>query len=367
MNEGKGERNPLKIMNETGSAVQKDHRKNQVKQEAATPSEEDISALTSRLLTAANNLGGRGAYPGRSEAEDRLFSDFLSIYREWIILEHAMPGSRDERTERAQLALHVMASAATLGEALELLVRFTGLLQGNRGLTSVEEVGDRVKLNFHYPTRPGPAGEISCLWPLCLTLCELEFLAGGILKGVSAKLPHASSLPPHVAGFLFDRPLVHGTGNLSLILPREHMRRPVIVKGEDIAAFFRSLLPNAFGERAELTQMGAIVSTLIRNERRRSTETRIDLDRVSALLGCSRATVRRRLAAEKTSFRRVKDEALDQLAKSWLEDSNRSIESIAEDLGYSDCFAFRRAFRRSNGCSPTEYRRKELEADAAAT
>lgn len=269
-----------------------------------------------------------------------------------------MPGSPTERTERSRLTLHVMASAATIEGALKLLVRFNPLLQGNRGLIAIEENGDTVSLIFHQPDRSGAAHEIGCVWPLCLTLCELEFLAGGTLKGVTGHLPRASSLPQHVTRLLFDRPLTYETGELALHMPKEHLRRAVVARGDDITKFFRSLLPNALGDRPELTQMAAIVSGLIQSERRRSPEAKIDLDRIAELLGCSAATVRRRLSSENASFRKVKDETIDQLAKFWLEDRSRSIEGIAEDLGYSDCFAFRRAFRRSNGCSPTEYRRK---------
>jgi len=46
------------------------------------------------------------------------------------------------------------------------------------------------------------------------------------------------------------------------------------------------------------------------------------------------------------------------LAKRWLAERRLPIGEIAERLGYSDEFAFRRSFRSHNGYSPSAYRRR---------
>lgn len=40
----------------------------------------------------------------------------------------------------------------------------------------------------------------------------------------------------------------------------------------------------------------------------------------------------------------------------YLRETDYSVEAIAEELGYRDTANFRRAFRKSEGCSPIEYR-----------
>lgn len=89
----------------------------------------------------------------------------------------------------------------------------------------------------------------------------------------------------------------------------------------------------------------------------RTSETPLpDLSEVAFGLNVSARTLNRRLKAESTSFRRLKSQALASRAKLYLRETTQSVEAIAETLGYQDTANFRRAFRRSAGCTPTEYR-----------
>jgi AraC-like DNA-binding protein len=81
-----------------------------------------------------------------------------------------------------------------------------------------------------------------------------------------------------------------------------------------------------------------------------------DLADVAFSLNVSQRTLNRRLQAEKTSFRQLKSQALARWAKQYLRETDYSVEAIAEELGYRDTANFRRAFRKSEGCSPVEYR-----------
>ncbi len=82
-----------------------------------------------------------------------------------------------------------------------------------------------------------------------------------------------------------------------------------------------------------------------------------DLSDVAIGLNVSQRTLNRRLQGESTSFRQLKSLALARLAKQYLLQTEYSVEAIAEELGYGDTANFRRAFRKSAGCSPAEYRR----------
>ena len=75
-------------------------------------------------------------------------------------------------------------------------------------------------------------------------------------------------------------------------------------------------------------------------------------------LNVSQRTLNRRLQVEHTSFRQLKSQALARWAKQYLRETEHSVEAIAQELGYKDAANFRRAFRKSEGCSPTEYRRR---------
>ena len=82
-----------------------------------------------------------------------------------------------------------------------------------------------------------------------------------------------------------------------------------------------------------------------------------DLGDVAFDLNVSQRTLNRRLQAENASFRQLKSKALARWAKQYLRETEHSVEAIADELGYTDTANFRRAFRKSEGCSPIEYRR----------
>lgn len=67
-------------------------------------------------------------------------------------------------------------------------------------------------------------------------------------------------------------------------------------------------------------------------------------------------TLARRLKREGSTFQRVKDTVLAELARRYLAEGEISVEAIAMLLGYSEAAAFRRAFKRWQGVSPLEFR-----------
>ncbi len=81
-----------------------------------------------------------------------------------------------------------------------------------------------------------------------------------------------------------------------------------------------------------------------------------DLNEVASGLHVSARTLNRHLKAENASFRQLKTQALASRAKLYLRETDYSVEAIAETLGFQDTANFRRAFKKSEGCSPIEYR-----------
>lgn len=80
---------------------------------------------------------------------------------------------------------------------------------------------------------------------------------------------------------------------------------------------------------------------------------------IAAELFISKRTLARRLSAEGTSYRQLRDEILSQQASSYLNDEHLSVEAIAALLNYHDSANFRRAFKRWFGMSPDQYRKSQ--------
>jgi AraC-like DNA-binding protein len=322
------------------------------------PSDEsDVVSATEKLVAAAAHLEAPDVPADHDDAGD--LRGFSRLYREWITFNRGVSGAPSDRLEKSHLLMHCMVSAPTLGDALDLVLRFRKYILGDRGVTEVVESGASVILKFDEPFRPGAHGFVSDLWPLALILSQLEWLVGGTLEGVVGHVRHAASLPAETAALLFDRPIEYEMPELALVLPKRHLTRPVVARAGGVAAFIKALplvtLKGAGGRRPDLR---ALVAGLVRKDVLSNSAETATLSEIAHRLGQSPATMRRRLAAEGTGFREIREEVLDELGKAWLADDSIPIETIADRLGYSDTFAFRRSFRRHNGYSPTAFRRE---------
>jgi len=84
----------------------------------------------------------------------------------------------------------------------------------------------------------------------------------------------------------------------------------------------------------------------------------LDLTQTAEALGIGQRTLGRRLAQEGTSFQQVLTEIRMTLAGDYLLGTSLAIADIGRRLGYSDESAFGRAFRRSFGVTPRDYRKR---------
>lgn len=84
-------------------------------------------------------------------------------------------------------------------------------------------------------------------------------------------------------------------------------------------------------------------------------DTSPSLSHVATSMACSSKTLQRHLRAAGTSFNELLSEARYQRARELLS-LQVPVAQIAESLGFSEAAAFRRAFQRWSGCTPSQYR-----------
>jgi AraC-like DNA-binding protein len=78
----------------------------------------------------------------------------------------------------------------------------------------------------------------------------------------------------------------------------------------------------------------------------------VGMEKIAAMLGCSRDTLYRRLKAEGATFESVLDALRHRLALDYLGGGKVSVNETAYLVGFSDPAVFSRAFRRWTGRSP---------------
>ena len=80
------------------------------------------------------------------------------------------------------------------------------------------------------------------------------------------------------------------------------------------------------------------------------------LELIADAINVSSQTLRRRLKDEGTSFQDIKDKLRRDLAIYYLNNSDLSVEQLAEKLGFSETSNFHRAFKKWTGSTPRRYR-----------
>ena len=85
----------------------------------------------------------------------------------------------------------------------------------------------------------------------------------------------------------------------------------------------------------------------------------VEADRLAAMFSMHVRTYHRRLTDHGTSHQQLLDQIRHTLACQLLEEDHRSLQEIAEHLGYSETRSFIRAFKRWSGSTPTVWRREK--------
>ena len=87
-------------------------------------------------------------------------------------------------------------------------------------------------------------------------------------------------------------------------------------------------------------------------------EGRSELEHAAEILGCSKRSLQRRLAAAGVTYRELVSRLRFETAVDMLKRSEHPLNDIALELGYSDHSAFTRAFRHWSGIAPAEFRKR---------
>jgi len=244
-----------------------------------------------------------------------------------------------ERTEPRGVMVHLVISSASLREALDHYVRFGALLIDTLR-ARLEHRDSTVVLVFEFGIPSTSASRHVASYVLMATARVLRAAIGRSLRLDHVRFRHHEERgEASEAARAFGCPVHFGCPDDALALGAEQIRKfaaslaarssPAVAARDRVADAVREAL--ASGARAE----------------RRETARR---------LGMSDATLIRRLAEERTSFKEVRDRVLWETVDALLSNPCLKIEAIALSVGFADGAAFSKAMRRRAGCSPSTHR-----------
>lgn len=302
-------------------------------------------------------LAGTRLSPADIQQLDREIGaqDYLRVIGNALALADR-PGFGLEMGARLSLAAHgplgqLLSSGPTLAAAWQALVRYHGLRVPLVQLACRTE-GDSVVIGL------GPATDAvgQCLIEAMVVTVQrgIELVIGRRL--VEARWQFAGPAPAHAALYArhlrgqwrFDAP------ETALRLPRALMEMPNPFRDADAwaqaLAHCEALSRSRAAAEAASTTGERITRLLQQHPGRLWT-----LAEVAAHFHLSPRTLMRRLKAEGLRYQQLLDAELFRQAVPLLQTPGHGVESVAVALGYQEATAFRRAFRRWAGVSPSAW------------
>lgn len=192
--------------------------------------------------------------------------------------------------------------------------------------------------------------------------CESIFPAiikfGRALLGGQASFEHLAfrhPAPSYVAEYerFFRVPVRFDQAEHALVFARELLDRPLEGAFPKLHKQAEYLVEQRL---AQLPRQPALIATLERKLGEQPQLLAQGIEAMARALGLSVRTLQRRLQEEGRSYAQLQGEARFRQAAGWLRDGRMDLESIAEQLGFSDRRSFTRAFTRWSGLSPSAFR-----------
>jgi len=252
---------------------------------------------------------------------------------------------------------------ATLGAVLERAGEFLDVC-GDHGVKPVPRRRDgELRLGFGATRRAAGTVEIATLLdaagplPVRTSLYYWYNLLGWF-AGRSLALSRVDfhfERPEHGVEWrvLFGAPVRFGAPDSALVMPPQVLQLPNVQSERTLPAFLREtpyrLVVPVF---AAATLQDRLRSLLLRLGR----DAPPDAQAMADHLGMSVSTLRRRLAAEGTSWHALKEEGRRRAAQRYVLDTDLPVNEIARLLGFEEPSTFYRAFRRWTGTTPSRYR-----------
>jgi AraC-like DNA-binding protein len=255
-------------------------------------------------------------------------------------------------------------SAPTLAEALQRASRFLRIVLPDLAV-SIRRQHGRAELLISESRRladhPDDAGRVFAFeWLLRLLHGLACWLAGRGLALDSVIFPYRR--PPHAT----DYPLIFtedsrfaptvpgGVGTLVASFNANLLDLPIRRDEAALAAF----LDGAPGKITMLYRRDREMVIRVRDLLRAALPATMSLEEIADRLHLSPRTIHRRLEAEGSSFRNIKEALRRDMALARLAKTRDSVAQVAADLGYADTSAFYRAFVGWTGMAPVNYRRQ---------
>ncbi|AOZ03486.1 AraC family transcriptional regulator [Cupriavidus sp. USMAHM13] len=318
-----------------------------------------IAGLRARGLPPEPVLRAAGIAPALLEAlQARVSADSYSAL--WLevarVLDDEFFGQDSRRMKCGSFTMlcHAVAGSQTLGQGLERVARFFGLLLDDIGVRlerpSAAAGAAALVLTTPSARRPGVFAQETLL---IMLHGLMSWLARRRVPIQQASFAYPE--PDYSAEYrvMYSRRLAFGEPSTALWFDAAWLAHPVRHDERSLKVFLRAAPHNLVVKYSDRAGIVARIRRLLRQSRPEAWPT---FEQLAQDMHLSASSLRRRLMDEGATYQQLKDELRRDLAIEALSHSTQPIVAIAAELGFAEPGAFHRAFRRWTGSRPGAYR-----------
>jgi AraC-like DNA-binding protein len=249
---------------------------------------------------------------------------------------------------------YLVSNARTLDEFFELTARYfnilfsTGIFKFQRGDTV-----SSMEYRHVTPTTLPPRHDIE--WALGSFICFVRSLVGPQWHPISVHLNYEAPADTSELKRLFGEELCFSERTNLFEIENGLLDLTVNDSDPKLLEVMKAYADQLMGELAQNDSFYHRVRLLTMHG---MAEKGFGEQVLARRLGMSASTLKRRLAKLQLTFRRVREDIIETLARQSLLETELPISTIALNLGYSEHAAFNHAFKRMTGMTPRDFRNK---------
>ena len=316
-----------------------------------------VAFATELAIDPAPLLGELGIAPGTLEDPDARVP-VAALHAAWDAVvartprdDGALLGAQRYAPGDYGLVGFVAMSSATLGDALDQLVRYIGLWTDEPAFAR-DGATVRAVYRHRFPDSPGKR--------IATEAAFAEIVQGARSltrrRTVPQAVRFAHRAPREVSAHeaFFSCAVEFGATENALAFQVDDLTVPLPQADAQLSAFLRGAASQALAKRdVQPTSPIDQARSIIAEELARGAPT---IDVVARRMATSARTLRRRLDENDTSFREVLDATRAELARSYVRDRRMPLAEVAFMLGFSEVSTFHRAFKRWTKMTPAAWR-----------
>jgi AraC-like DNA-binding protein len=260
------------------------------------------------------------------------------------------------------LLYYVLASSATLGEALTRTSRYSGV--SNECVKVHCRMASDLSVHMSYIGVPRHSDRHQMAFWATALLRVCRHLTEVPLRPVRVRLAHPRGALSDEQDAFFGCKITFGAERDEITFARGIAAFPFLSADHYLNELLTRYCEEILARRpARATPMRALVENAIAPVLPHG---RAQMSNIAETFGMSRRTLARRLAEEGVSFTEILEDMRRDLALRYLEDPTLSISQIAWLLGFQEISAFTSAFKRWTGATPTQGRTRASAMAGAA-